>query len=218
MSVVVLGFLPVAVHEALGRPLRSVTSGTRAVVAGGLVLAALVTFIPFFTTRYYVEFTRQSFGKDADRAAVNNDGRNFWLGDGPAIAELQAVIDDVERLADPGDRVIVGPADLRYTHYSDAYLYFLLPEQRPGTAYVEMDPGVANSDDSGLAELARADFFVASNIWDAWDEPNDSRRPAPTSPTRWWSGATALFATTATSSLSTAAVGDVGRGSHGSRC
>jgi hypothetical protein len=183
VSVVVFGFLPVAIHVALRRPLRSVTAGTRAVVAGGLVLAALVFVIPYFTARSYSEFTRQSFGKDAARASVNNDGRNFWLGDGPAIAELQAVIDDIDRLADPGDRVIVGPADLRYTHYSDAYLYFLLPDQRPGTAYVEMDPGVANAERSGLAEeLARADYFVASNIWDAWDEANDSKQPGSNKP------------------------------------
>ena len=183
VSVVVIGFLPVAVHEALRTPLRSLTAGARALLSGGAVLAVLLALLPFFTFRSYVEFTRQSFGRDAGRAAVHNDGRTFWLGNGPAIAEIQALLDDVDRIAAPGAKVIVGPADLRFTHYSDAYFYFLLPDQRPGTAYVEMDPGVANADDSGLAdELARADYFVASNIWDQWDEPNDSKQAGSPEP------------------------------------
>ncbi len=185
VSAVVIGFLPVAAYEALRRPLRSLAPGTRALVAGGLVLAALIAFVPFFTARSYVELTRQSFGKDAQRASVRNDGRTFWLGRGPAIGELQAAVDDLDRMAAPEDRVIVGPADLRYTHYSDAYLYFLLPDQRPGTAYVEMDPGVANAGDSGLAdELRRADWFVASHIWDQWDEDNDSKDAGSDEPNR----------------------------------
>jgi hypothetical protein len=39
-----------------------------------------------------------------------------------------------------------------------------------------MDPGVANADDSGLAdEVAAADLVVLSSGWEDWDEPNDSR-------------------------------------------
>ena len=39
-----------------------------------------------------------------------------------------------------------------------------------------MAPGVANADDSGLADEVRdADFLVLSRVWDDWDEPNDSR-------------------------------------------
>ena len=66
--------------------------------------------------------------------------------------------------------------DLRFTPYSDAYLYYLLPDRPPATRYIEMDPGVANAPDSGLAdEVAHAGFVVLSTVWDDWDEPNDSR-------------------------------------------
>ena len=52
----------------------------------------------------------------------------------------------------------------------------MLPELEPATHYIEMDPGVANADDSGLADdLASADIAILSTIWDDWDEPNDSR-------------------------------------------
>jgi hypothetical protein len=40
-----------------------------------------------------------------------------------------------------------------------------------------MDPGMANTERSGLdRELARSDVAILSKIWDAWDEPNDSRK------------------------------------------
>ena len=62
----------------------------------------------------------------------------------------------VDAVTEPGDRLIVGPGDLRKTPYSEAFLYYLLPELVPGTRYIEMDPGVANAADSGLAdEVAR---------------------------------------------------------------
>ena len=45
----------------------------------------------------------------------------------------------------------------------------------PGTRYIEMDPGVANADDSGLAdELREADVVILSTMYDNWNEPNTS--------------------------------------------
>jgi hypothetical protein len=44
------------------------------------------------------------------------------------------------------------------------------------TYYVELDPGVANEEGSGLAEdVASADVVVLTSVWDDWDEPNDAR-------------------------------------------
>jgi hypothetical protein len=77
----------------------------------------------------------------------------------------------------PGDRLFVGPGDLRKTPYSDAFLYYLLPQLPPATRYIEMDPGVADAADSGLDDdLASADVVVLSHVWDVWREPNDSRK------------------------------------------
>ena len=81
----------------------------------------------------------------------------------------------VEEISEPGERLFVGPGDLRKTPYSEAFLYHLLPQLRPATRYIEMDPGVANADDSGLAEeLASADVVILSSIRDDWNEPNES--------------------------------------------
>ena len=85
---------------------------------------------------------------------------------------------DIERLTEPGDTLIVGPGDLAVTPYSESYLYYLLPELEPGTRYIEMDPGVANADDSGLAdEMRAADVVILSTMYDNWFEPNTSMEP-----------------------------------------
>ena len=59
---------------------------------------------------------------------------------------------EVPKIAKPGAKLFVGTTDLRYTPYSDAWFYYMLPEYPPGTYYIEMDPGVANAKGSGLAE------------------------------------------------------------------
>ena len=65
---------------------------------------------------------------------------------------------------------------MRKTPYSDAYLYFLLPHMTPSTYYIEMDPGMANREGSGLAgDVENSDWLVLSHVWDVWDEPNTSR-------------------------------------------
>ena len=80
-------------------------------------------------------------------------------------------------MSKPGDRLLVGTSDLRKTPYSEAFIYYFFPELRPGTYYIEMDPGVANREGSRLAsDVASSDVVVLSSIWDRWDEPNDSRK------------------------------------------
>ena len=59
----------------------------------------------------------------------------------------------------------------------------MLPKTRPGTYYIEMDPGVANAKDSKLSdELEHADLVILSRVWDTWDEPNDAREFGPDKP------------------------------------
>src|SRR5699024_2564531 len=72
---------------------------------------------------------------------------------------------------------------MRKTPYSDAYLYYLFPELPPATRFIEMDPGIANAEDSPLAdEVATADWVILSDAWVAWNEPNESDRPGPDEP------------------------------------
>jgi hypothetical protein len=145
-------------------------------LAAVLPLVLVVLVLPAYTARTWSDLTRQNLTGESFGWAVRRGDRTFFLGAPDIAANAQAVTDELSRHVQPGDRIVTGPADLRKTPYSDAYFYFLFPEAVPGTRYIEMDPGIANAPDSGLAdELLSADWLILSHVWDSWDEPNDSR-------------------------------------------
>ena len=68
-------------------------------------------------------------------------------------------------------------------NYSDAFFYHLFQDLEVGTRFIEMDPGIADARDSGLAEeVAAADWLILSDAWSGWDEPNDSRESGSEAP------------------------------------
>jgi hypothetical protein len=154
----------------------------------GLVALAVPTLLllvvaPFFTFRSYAEATAQSLGHRRTEGIIEHHGRRFPYKRADAVVAVNELLPVVDRLTKPGDRLIVGPGDLRKTPYSEAFLYYLLPDLEPGTRYIEMDPGVANAPDSGLAdELRHADVVILSTIRDDWNEPNDSLLFGPNEP------------------------------------
>lgn len=189
VSCVAFAVLPAALIE-LARARRRTTD--RAPVtwqaAGAAVLAptlALLVVAPYFTYRSYAEATAQTLGRRRTELTIEHQGRSFPYKRHDAVAAVNEMLPVVDDLTEPGDRLIVGPGDLRKTPYSEAFLYFLLPDLVPGTRYIEMDPGVANAADSGLAEeIERADVVILSTIRDDWNEPNDSLRFGPDAPNR----------------------------------
>jgi len=183
-SAVTLGFLPIALSELLRRPLR--WPAVRHLVAGAAVIALVVLVLPNHTARRYTDYVIQSFGNHRVRAyPITWEGRTFYYGRSDVDRAAAELLPAVERVSEPGDTLLVGPRDLRKTPYSDAYLYHLLPDLPPATRYIEMDPGVADAEDSGLAEeLAAADVVILSHVWDAWSEPNDSRKVGSAEPVR----------------------------------
>ena len=106
--------------------------------------AVTFCFTSMFTFRYYLLHTRVGLGQVPQAFKVQRDDRYFYLGDFRAFEGVQAAVDELDRLAKPGDRLLVGPSDLRRTWYSDAFIYWLFPELEPATYYIEMDPGLAN--------------------------------------------------------------------------
>jgi hypothetical protein len=150
---------------------------TPAIIGLGAVLALMLVVAPFYTYRHYVLHTRVSAGVLPLPFLVERDGRRFWFGDFYVASALNEMVADLEQLAEPGDRLIVGPADLSRTIYSDVAVYFLFPELDPATYFIEMDPGLADAEGSGLAEdIATADWLVLTNIWTGWNEPNASSK------------------------------------------
>jgi hypothetical protein len=149
----------------------------RAALATGtaVALAATFTFTALFTFRYYLLHTRAGLGQVPSAFPVERDGRRFYFGDFEAASALRAAIADLEEMSTPGERLLVGPSDLRRTWYSDTAVYWMFPDLDPATYFLEMDPGLANTEDSGLAEdVASADWVLLTGFWDGWYEPNAS--------------------------------------------
>ena len=165
--------LAIAEHIRTRRP-RS-TERQRVMAGLGAAVALTLVVAPLFTFRYYLLHTRVSAGNVQTPFPVSRHGRRFYLGDfGPYLASRD-VIADLDKLSKPGERLLVGPSDLRRTWYSDAFFYYLFPELAPATYFIEMDPGLANAPGSRLAsEVASSDWVILTGFWDGWREPNSS--------------------------------------------
>lgn len=147
------------------------------------VLAVFLVVFPFFTLRYYLLQTRVAVGHKRAGYEVERGDRWFSFGNEPLQRSAQAMIDDLDRLSSPGERLLVGPADLSRTIYSDAIVYHLFPELVPATTFIEMDPGLADAPGSSLAaDVASADWLVLTNYWTGWYEPNASSEFGSTEP------------------------------------
>jgi hypothetical protein len=177
VSCIPFGLLPAALYVLLrDRPWRSWV----AALAPALVLLVVV---PDFTWRSYSDYVGQTFGINRTSGVMRNGDRIFYYGRPDAVVAVNQLLPVVEANTEPGDTLFVGTGDLRKTAYSEAFLYYLLPDLDPATQYIEMDPGVANAEDSGLAdEVRNADVLILSSIRDDWNEPNDSEVFGPDEP------------------------------------
>ncbi len=163
----------IVVLVGLLRPSWPSWAGT--VAATAALAFVFVVVIPFYPARTYVDLTMLSLGRDEFGTPITHDDRTFYFGDPVGAAEAQQVVDRLAAEARPGESLIAGPVDLSRTNYNDSFFYYLFPELVPGTRYIEMDPGIANTEDSGLAdELRRNDWLILSRSSDLWNEPNES--------------------------------------------
>ncbi|MEY2453812.1 MAG: hypothetical protein QOD92_3386 [Acidimicrobiaceae bacterium] len=175
VGAVPLGLLPVAVSELLRASRPSLRKPTRLLIAAAMPSILLLALVPHFTFGPYADLVLQTFDRHREVYVMHNDGRSFYYGRHDAADAVNAMLPVVDQIVKPGDKLFVGTGDLRKTPYSEAYLYYLLPRTRPGTRYIEMDPAVANRENSGLADdLASSDIVILSSIRDDWNEPNAS--------------------------------------------
>ncbi|HUP84189.1 MAG TPA: hypothetical protein VM143_00855 [Acidimicrobiales bacterium] len=174
VSCVPFGLLPAALVAILRNRVVSVLTPF-------LVMVALV---PHFTLRTYVDDVAKSAGaRRIESGAMRRGDRVFYYGRGDAVVAVRDLLAAIDGVARTGDTLFVGTGDLRKTPYSEAFLYYLLPDLPPATRYIEMDPGVANGEHSGLADdLAAADVVILSSVRDDWVEPNASREFGPATP------------------------------------
>ena len=177
VSCIPFGLLPAALHVLL-KDLR-----WRSWVAALAPALVLLVVVPDFTWRSYSDYVGQTFGINRSSGVMRNGDRIFYYGRPDAVVAVNQLLPVVEANTEPGDTLFVGTGDLRKTAYSEAFLYYLLPDLDPATQYIEMDPGVANAEDSGLADEVRAaDVLILSSIRDDWNEPNDAQVFGPNEP------------------------------------
>ncbi|MGA0878593.1 MAG: hypothetical protein ACO3SP_05685, partial [Ilumatobacteraceae bacterium] len=155
------------------------------VLATTILAMVMVVVAPFYTLRTYGDLAVRSLTNDLPVREVRRGERFFYLGDErPWRASLQ-VVKALDELSRPGQRLFVGPVDLRQTAYSDVFFYHLFPDLVPATYYIEMDPGLANAVGSRLADdVASADWLILTRFWSGWIEPNDSIRFGSDEPNR----------------------------------
>lgn len=185
VSCVTFAVLPAALVELRRHWSGRTPPASVARAAAALAVPFAVTFVlvPDFTWRAYGDFVGQTFGYRRAADVMEHRGREFRYARQDAVDSVNAMLPRVEEISEPGETLFVGPGDLRKTPYSEAFLYHLLPQLPPATRYIEMDPGVANAPDSGLAEeLADADVVILSSIRDDWNEPNESLEFGPNEP------------------------------------
>jgi hypothetical protein len=183
VACVAVAFLPIAGVEIVRGRLDRWPRRTVGLAAGGVVFALLAFVLTDYTLRNYADYSLQSFGVHRRSYAISHRGRVFYHGSPDDATEAKRLLDAVERVSKPGERLVVGPDDLRRITIDDAFFYYLLPQLIPGTRYIEMDPDLANAPDSGLAgEIHRSNILILSSAEDYFREPNDSSKIGPNQP------------------------------------
>ena len=153
-AVVPLSLLPAVMLLLV---VRSERVGAR-VRAAAPVAVAIVALLPL------VDDVDSKLGPARDLRGIRTAYRGFYDDDSRAAA---VVVERVAMLARPGDSLFVGSKDLRRADYGPTYMYFLLRDLEPASYYMEMNPGTANREGSGLAdELRRADWLILTSEYD----------------------------------------------------
>ena len=142
----------------------------------GLTLAVIGVLAP--------HLIRQSLGlRKKDAVFLEHNGRSFPVDSVSTARETGVLLDRITKLASPGQRLFVGPADLRRTNYNDTFIYHLISQLTPATYFLEMNPLSANRPGSRLAgDIRSADWLILDHRLDEWNEPNNSMRFGPIEP------------------------------------
>jgi hypothetical protein len=183
VAFLVIGILPLTLFS-----LASLWSGDRRQVwlapGAALLVAAMVCAIASPLPECAVAAFREALQTTPTGSVFVQQGqRSFPVGSAARVVSIGRMLDELERRSKPGERLFVGPADLRRTNYNDTYIYHLMPKLTPATYFLEMNPLSANRPGSRLAaDVRSADWLVLNRAWDFWREPNSSTEYASGAP------------------------------------
>ena len=170
-----LGLLPLSLFVLLSAERFALPIRSREWIAVATVLVAIETFIPKIAISLCND-VGTAFASNAQTSFYLEKGnRAFSFGSIGPVRGTAEMFQRIDTLAFPGDRLFVGPADLRRTNYNDTFLYHMLPQLCPATYFLEMNPGSANRANSRLAsDIRTADWLILNRLYDNWREPNSS--------------------------------------------
>jgi hypothetical protein len=184
VAFLIFGILPVTLFSVVSKRIGPRAQiwcawGATLLVAG--CLGAIASILPEFAWVCLSQaFQTQPQGSEF----VHQGPRSFPVFSPSRALAIGRMLDEIERQSQPGERLFVGPGDLRRTNYCDTYIYHLLPKLRPATYFLEMNPLSANRPGSRLASDVRsADWLVLNHEWDLGDEPNRSKEYGSSEPT-----------------------------------
>ncbi len=170
-----IGMLPLTLSMLMRRlnprfPCFHSTAGSVAAVVALLCAAC------FPITTYFVNaIARTLQTEDMTLPSVEIDGRSFRTPTAEYARALQALLSELDGVSVAGERLFVGPADLRRTNYCDTFIYYLIPKLEPASYFMVMNPLSANRPGSRLAaDIQTADWLVLNKAWDNAQEPNRS--------------------------------------------
>jgi hypothetical protein len=172
-----LALLPVSFSIIADRWIETPASRSRP-----LLLIAITLLVVQGLAPEVVPVFRQAIGlggpsRKDDVVFLEHKGRRFPVDSITMARETGAMLDKITDLASPGQRLFVGPADLRRTNYNDTFIYHLLPQLTPATYFLEMNSLSANRPGSRLGtDVLSADWLVLDHGLDDWNESNESSR------------------------------------------
>ena len=171
-----LGQLPLSLLVLASRDCAASANLKNVLLASFGILATIEFLSPELTAYTRHEFQAAIFSEKEEQFFVQNKDRVFPYYKRTTTIMADRLLERIEKLSAPGESLFIGPADLRRTNCADTFLYYMLPQLRPATYFLEMNPFSANRPGSRLAEDVKdADWLVLNRDFDTWNEPNRSR-------------------------------------------
>lgn len=175
VAFLIFGILPLTVFSLVSQRIGHRAPTWCALGATLLVAAFMGAIAPRLPELALVCFRQALQTRPEGSEFVHQGQRSFPVFSPERVVAIGRMVADIERLSKPGERLFVGPGDLRRTNYCDTFIYHLLPKLRPASYFLEMNPLSANRPGSRLAsDIMSADWLVLNHEWDFTDEPNRS--------------------------------------------
>lgn len=181
VAFLIIGLLPLSLFSFAVRRGEKRREGWLALGSASIVTVLVIAVAPNLMKMDLSAFAEALRTSPAGSLFVQRGPRSFPVGPPERVVSIGRMLDNLERLSKPGERLFVGPGNLRQTTYNDTFIYHLVPSLRPATYFLEMNPRSANRPGSRLAsDVLSADWLVLNGEWGITDESNRATESSST--------------------------------------